>query len=660
MRQVGAVLVASCFAWGVLTVGAVAQAPAGQPAMIAELTDPSSPITDPAASEGSMAVAGPEPSIFRDDLLQAIYGEASARQDSSSDDERSRVMADIADYYGRVDAKPIWVGPSGWTIKANEFMSELARADQYALNPADYKIGIQVNERTPAGALAVAEIDMSILAAKYASHARGGRVDPSQLSLWLDVKPQPINASEVLRTLAETSDMSQAVRALHPRHPQFERLRLAYLAERGDIEPPALPMIQPGDTIASGARHPDIVLIRERLGIPAASDANADLLDRTLMKRIRAIASQSGLGRKNSIDDSVREAINRQTPPRPGSRKSLLDRYLVNLERWRSIPDDMGSFYVWNNLPEFTTRVVKGGEVIHEERIIIGKESTQTPVFSDTMTHVYFQPEWGVPESIKIKSLLPYLRGGDTGVLSRRNMRIKDGDRVISPSRYNWSKVDIRSVPIVQGPGSGNPLGRLKFMFPNDHAVYMHDTPDKHLFNSQRRTFSAGCIRVRNPARFAEVILGEVDGWAPGEIDRQLKNKSTHRVDFSAGVPVHNTYFTVWVNPDGRVVQFTDVYSHDKRMQEALEGKSIKTIAARDPALAHKRRNDELRRNIAGIAPKPKVRQNSALPGFAAAQPFPPFGKPPQPFKPYGLGKSPKKKYSSPAPPPRLLWFQQY
>ncbi len=315
------------------------------------------------------------------------------------------------------------------------------------------------------------------------------------------------------------------------------------------------------------------------------------------------------------------------------------------------MPDDMGELHVWNNLPEFLTRVVKNDAVIHEERIIVGKENTQTPVFSDEINHVIFQPEWGVPESIKIRTILPHLRGGDYGVLARRGMAIKDGNRVISPSRYRWAKTDIRHVPIIQGPGPGNPLGQLKFMFPNGHDVYMHDTPDKHLFNSSERTFSHGCVRVRNPARFAEVILGEIEGWTADDVARQLKVKTTTKIDLSEHIPVHITYFTLWADGSGTLRQFKDMYGHDKRYSEALAGKSVKLIAARDPALALKKQNDEMRKNVAAIAPRV---QRPKRPAVAGLQPLAPWAK-------QGLGKPlPVKKYYSPAPPPKLFWFQQY
>ena len=203
---------------------------------------------------------------------------------------------------------------------------------------------------------------------------------------------------------------------------------------------------------------------------------------------------------------------------------------LVNLERWRWMPERLGTTRIWNNLPEFKTRVFKDETLIHEERLVIGTAKSQTPVFSDVVSHVIFQPEWGVPESIKIAQLLPHLKSGDIEVLDRRDMKVLDDrGKKMDPMRIRWEKADIRKVSIVQNSGPGNPLGRLKFIFPNAHQVYMHDTPDKALFNTEERTYSHGCMRLRNPDRYAEVLLGLDQGWTAADVKRQLASKNRPR-----------------------------------------------------------------------------------------------------------------------------------
>ena len=580
--------------------------------------------------------------------LAEIIADVDRRMEAEKDPVEKAFLSQIAGHYREYDARPHWTHAGGLTPAGQSLVDELNRADQYGLDPGQFQIPSLPIAAASLAARAAAEIDLSVSAVRYAWHARGGRVDATQLSRWLDAKPTPIYAGDVFRAIAANGgDPVAGLRSFHPRQPQFERLRQAYLEARGDIAAKPLPLLSPGPRIDAGKRHPDVTLIRQRLGLEVSEDA--DLLDRKLMRRIRSYVDNAGYESKRYVDDGIREILNRATPPSRVANRATLDKFLVNLERWRTMPEDMGKMYVWNNLPEFQTRVVKAGEVIHQERIIIGKPNTQTPVFSDEMDHVIFQPEWGVPESIKLRQILPHMRGGDYGVLARRGMQIRDGKRVINPARIKWSKVDIRNIPIIQGAGPGNPLGRLKFMFPNHHDVYMHDTNDKHLFNSSERTFSHGCIRVRHPDRFAEVILGELEGWSPEDVARQLKIKASTRIDLKHHLPVHNTYLTMWANPDGTVVNFKDIYSHDKRYSEALAGKSIKLIASRDPALALKRLNDQLRKGnsmVAKAKPKPKP-----APAFAAFG-----GQPPKPWFKSGLGKPVKPS----APPPRLLWFQQY
>jgi len=610
---------------------------------------PAEPIPEAAASVGEPAPRPDDGGVDqRSEALRAVIAEADRRMEAARDPIEKAFLSQLAGHYREPDVRtPHWVGAGELTDAGRALYAELAKADVYGLDPALFQLPVLPLAAASPAALAAAELDLSVSAVRYAWHARGGRVDASQLSRWIDASPKSLYASDVFRAMAAAGgDPVTGLRSFHPQHPQFERLRRAYLEERGDIERKPLPLLASGARLDAGDRHPDVVLIRQRLGAEVAEDA--DRLDRKLMRRIRSYMDEADYQSKSYVDDEVREAINRATPPRRAPDRARLERYLVNLERWRTMPADMGEFYIWNNLPEFQTRIVKGGEVVHQERIIIGKSNTQTPVFSDHMNHVIFQPEWGVPESIKLRQILPHMRGGDYGVLARRGMSIRDGERVINPARIKWSKVDVRNVPIIQGPGPGNPLGRLKFMFPNHHDVYMHDTNDKHLFNSAERTFSHGCIRVRNPERFAEVILGATEGWSPDDVARQLKIKTTARFDLKTPIAVHNTYLTAWVNPDGSVVELADIYGHDKRYSEALAGKSVKLIASRDPALALKKQNDELRKGLAAVyKPRPKPKPVPAFAGYPGS----PW------FKSSFGGKAPKSV--SPAPPPMLLYFQQ-
>lgn len=533
-------------------------------------------------------------------ILDAIYVRTAAKP---AEPEKSW-LSELAGYYGAPDAKALWTNESGVSMAGMEAYSELRRAAEWGLDPSQFDVPEPAVVAAGLAALANFEMRISLATAKYAWHARGGRVDPSKLSLWLDQQPRVIYAGQVLSRFEKAHSVAEGFHSFHPRHAGFERLRQAYLVARGltDEQPVQQPNTQlrvpeTGPRLMRNARHPDIVQVRKILGV-TADPADMDRADPELIDAIHDFMYDRGYRKKFAVDDEVRAELNRGTGnfiPR-GKNRDLVDSYIVNMERWRWLPDDMGALHVWNNLPEFMSRVIKDGNIIHEERIIIGQPNTQTPVFSDAMSHVIFNPEWGMPESIKISQLLGRLRGGDYDVISRRGLKIVGPNgKEMSARRLNWSKVNIRDVSIIQSAGPGNPLGRLKFIFPNAHDVYMHDTPDKHLFDSSERTFSHGCMRLRNPARMAEVILGQTRGWTPDDVKKNLAQKGTIQIDLPHQVPVHVTYFTLMADAAGNVTKFKDVYGHDKRILDALYGtRSVQQIAASDPALAQKKANQEL------------------------------------------------------------------
>ena len=230
------------------------------------------------------------------------------------------------------------------------------------------------------------------------------------------------------------------------------------------------------------------------------------------------------------------------------------------------------------------TRVVKKGHLIHSAKIIVGKPETPTAVFSASMKFLVFHPEWGVPDSIKVKELAPYLSGGggflffgggDTSILTRQRLRVVYNGRPVDASSVNWGSVDIRRFTFLQSAGPHNVLGVVKFMFPNKHDIYMHDTPQRELFDRPVRTFSHGCIRVHNPGRLAELLLAEDKGWSAEQVRGLLAQGYNNEVPLQRQIPVHVTYFTAVAGEDGQVSYFSDIYGHDNRVLAALGGKQL-------------------------------------------------------------------------------------
>ena len=502
-----------------------------------------------------------------------------------SDGDRSDREA-LAEYYVTRANKPIWIEGDGLTAKAKAVIEEIRRAADWGLDAADFDLpsaGIEnISERS---ALVDAEAKISLAALKYARFARGGRIPkPREMSSYLDRDPQLISPVKVLEQITATSDPGGYLASLHPKHAGFQKLRQKLLDLRNSkAQDTPVQMPASGPLLKEGTRHPDVAILRKRLDMPApeagdGSPADPELFDAAVADTVKEYQRENGMMADGIIGSRTRAALN------GGKRRVDEGLLIANMEEWRWMPEDLGHMYVWVNLPEYKFRVVKDGQVIHQERIIIGQTDKQTPVFSHELETVVLHPFWAVPNSIKVNELLPSLARGSS--LQRRGLRLQYNGRDVDPLSVDWSRSDIRNFHVYQPPGGGNVLGEVKFMFPNKHQVYMHDTPSKGLFNETKRTFSHGCMRVRNPMRLAEIVLAEDKGWSAAKVQSMLRNgPDNQEIRLESKIPVHVTYFTAVVDETGELQTMPDVYLHEKRIRLALAGEWDRIPRHRDHLL---------------------------------------------------------------------------
>jgi murein L,D-transpeptidase YcbB/YkuD len=506
-------------------------------------------------------------------------------------------IAAIVAFYAERSA-PVWVDNSGFTAKAKAAMGEVRKADDWGLSASAFNLPSLPEGQASPEALGEAEAKLSLELLKYARQARGGRVNPQSLSRILDQVPPVKDPKVVLNELALADVPDHYLQGLHPQHEQFERLRQALLKARGPVEkqeePPideALKVKLPrGNLIKPGAEHADVGLLRKRLKVPAEAGVGDTLFDPKLVDAVKTFQKAKGLDATGTLNSATRRALNAEGEPKKAAAtpQSNVQRLLINMERWRWMPDSLGSLYVWDNIPEFYGRVIKDREVIFKEKIIVGLPDWATPVFSAKMQYIIFNPSWGVPDGIKTRELLPRLReaggffffgGGGGSVLRAYGLTAYRGGQEIDPDSVNWSSVDIRSYSFVQPPGGKNPLGMVKFRFPNKHDVYMHDTVQRELFAQSYRALSHGCIRVENPRKLAAILLGADKGWSPEKVASAISGGGEHTLD--KPIPVHITYFTAMVDEQGKVTSYADIYGHDSRLWAALTGQTLRL----DPAL---------------------------------------------------------------------------
>jgi murein L,D-transpeptidase YcbB/YkuD len=435
-------------------------------------------------------------------------------------------LAAATAFYDAHDGRLLWVTDSGLSERAGAIIGEIRKADDWGLQARDFVLPKLSAGAVSPEAAAAAEMAVTLAVLKYARHARGGRLgDPSGISKVLDARPPLLRPGDVLASIAANDAPDAYLRSLHPQHEQFEKLRRALLKLRG---PDATASFEPGREDAEKA---------------------------VLMARI-----------------------------------------LVNMERWRWLPADLGAFYVWNNVPEFVTRIVRRGATIHSDTIVAGQPDWATPVFSASMRTIVFHPSWGVPDGIKRKELWPLLRDGSqngllsffTGtpsaraVLEHYKLQAYYQGRPIDPDEVDWSKANIGAYEFRQEPGPTNPLGSLKFSFPNKYDVYMHDTPERDDFAREFRGLSHGCMRVSEPRRLAAILLAQDKGWSEKEVEALLNESGgTSEVKLTTPIPVHMTYFTAMVDGQGSLQTFGDLYGIDTRMGAVLFGGKVPFVTPR-------------------------------------------------------------------------------
>jgi murein L,D-transpeptidase YcbB/YkuD len=286
-------------------------------------------------------------------------------------------------------------------------------------------------------------------------------------------------------------------------------------------------------------------------------DLGARLSDAVASGQVRA--SLEALAPSHPQYKGLQAALEREKAAPGGN----VDRILINLERWRWAPRDLGDRYLLVNVPAYLLQVMEGSEPALSMRIIVGKSDTPTPLFSDEMTHVVFSPFWNIPENILREETLPRVVS-DPDFLRRNNMEVVGTSGTVDPASVDWTDESVtKTLRFRQRPGPDNALGLVKFIFPNHFSIYLHDTPGDRLFFRETRAFSHGCIRVENPVGLAEYVLRDQPEWTAAKISAAMDARQERGVPLKEKLPVHIGYWTAWVEPDGGVTFTDDPYRLD-------------------------------------------------------------------------------------------------
>lgn len=540
-----------------------------------------------------------DPAYAAADTVGAAFSASAefSRARSHLTDYRIRALPEVADALkAHYKAQPsfIWVTDGRPNDRARAALAAFAAADTVGLAPDDYSVELpgsaavasagQPGAESPFDPDRTAidfEMRMSAAALTYALDARRGRVDPNRLSGYHDLPRHAIDLSPVLETLASTSDVAAAFDAHHPVHPAFATLKADLAALRGAAEETERVEIAPKTFLKPGRSSPELANVIAAVKLNGSDALKADhaatlaaydgaeLYSDALVALVKDFQAEKKLTADGIIGQNTIRALVGV------SNADKIRKIEFAMERLRWMPREFGTRHVFINQPAYTATYRHEGQEPLSMRAVVGKRSNQTSFFYDKIETVEYNPYWGVPRSIIVNEFIPKL-SADPSYLDRQGYEVSTvrGQRV-SSTAVDWYSVATgqSSINVRQPPGSRNALGELKIMFPNKHAIYMHDTPARNLFKRDRRAFSHGCIRLQHPRLMAAAVLQKDEAYIASRI--AVGENDVDKV--AEQIPVYSAYFTAWPKDAGGTGFYDDVYGRDGHLAKAIE----RTSAAR-------------------------------------------------------------------------------
>ncbi|HKI85926.1 MAG TPA: L,D-transpeptidase family protein [Thermoanaerobaculia bacterium] len=489
---------------------------------------------------------------------------------------------ELGRFFARREYAPAWTERGRVRLAAWQLLGCLRRAGQEGLEPRDYHLAAIAaglareaeSSHKVASAPSPVELELALSDAflAYASDLAWGRVDPRAIGEAWGIDAEDLDPAALLEQALGGRGVSASFCSLVPEHGDYEELRQALVSYRALEGRGGWPLLPPEFRAAPGEKTEKIALLRARLrasgdlGEKAAS--NEDFYDDALAAAVRGFERRHGLPPDGKVGKETLAALNVPVEER-------ISQLRVNLERRRWLKHDLGPRYVLVNIAAFELLFVEDGEVVLRSRVVVGDREHHTPRLDSVIEQVELNPAWEVPPKIAAEELLPAIRR-DPEYLAREGIRVLEGwgpgAKEIDPATIDWPDVDPDHLRFRfrQEPGPLNPLGRIKLIFPNPFALYLHDTPAPGLFKRSVRALSHGCIRVEATAPLAHRLLLEDPSWSDEKIERAIADDRERVVALQRPLPLHIVYWTVWANSK-KLIQFRrDVYHRDETVLQAL------------------------------------------------------------------------------------------
>jgi murein L,D-transpeptidase YcbB/YkuD len=489
------------------------------------------------------------------------------------DNQRLRNLDALRRFYAERGFDPVWTDTSGAAPAADGLVALLSAADQEGLNPLHYHADAIARRMGSAAVTVQAELDLLIADAvmEYATDLRTGRLTPRSIAPELAAVPPRLDPVELAKQARDQANLAAFLSGFTPPHPQYAALRDALRRYRSIAAAGGWPAAGQGPVLKPGMQDAGVPALRRRLaatGDYTAKDLASTVYDAPLQAAVKRFQSYNGQTADGVVGESTRAALNIPAAER-------VNQIIANMERWRWMPDDLGERHVMVNIPGYSLKALDKGEVALRMPVIVGSVERPTPVFSHSITHLVFNPTWTIPPTVARNDILPKLLR-NPAYLKEHDIKLFDswasGARPVDSRSVNWRDVGSRITRyrMRQDPGPKNSLGRIKFIFPNDFDVYLHDTPARDKFAQVERSLSSGCVRVGDPAALTAFLMAGMDDWPVERRTQILDAGETKTVWLRQSVPVHLTYQTVYFDEAGKIHFLEDIYGRDGAFATAL------------------------------------------------------------------------------------------
>lgn len=493
------------------------------------------------------------------------------------EDENVKFYHQLNEFYDQRHHRSIWFEEGNFKRDPESLIKEIKNSYNEGLNPADYHLQF-IEECIKDGDLfsdqcldkrALLDILLTDAYLSLASDYLNGKIDAEIIIEDYNYRADNLEAQNLLQDLLEKKDIAQTLVEHLPQTDNYQKLKQKLADYRDSEKIKAWPQIDSGEILdeeAEGQRVAQLVnnlAARDYLNLEKIEADN--YFDQNVKRAVVRYQLDNGLKADGVVGNKTLKSLNIL-------RDQRIKQLIINMERWRWLPENLGSRYIYVNIADYNLKLYEDKQLIMEMKTIVGQEQRSTPVFSDTIKYLVINPYWYVPKSIAVKDKLPLIKK-DYTYLKENNYSlfkytVNNKLEEINPAAVNWSNINKNNFNYLlrQNPGDENALGRVKFMFPNRFSIYLHDTPGRYLFSETERSFSSGCIRIEKPIDLAEYLLSDQEEWNREKIEAEMTKDKEKTVYLKNPIKIYLQYNTAWIDVLGNLNFREDIYNRDQKI----------------------------------------------------------------------------------------------